>query len=127
MTARVRDDEFDDWLDAIADDEGFSLECANGHASLPPRGVCPECGDADLHREALPETGTVETFTVVHVAAPSFVDDVPYVTAVAGFGPVRLTGVVAADPDEVEVGLEVATDVRETEATGDRRLVLDPV
>jgi len=54
--------------------------------------VCPECGSATLSEEALAETGTVETYSVVHVAGPQFADDTPYVNAIADFGPVRLTG-----------------------------------
>jgi len=56
--------------------------------------VCPECGSATLSEEALAETGTVETYSVVHVAGPQFADDTPYVNAIADFGPVRLTGVL---------------------------------
>jgi len=39
--------------------------------------VCPECGSATLSEEALAETGTVETYSVVHVAGPQFADDTP--------------------------------------------------
>ncbi|WP_227355117.1 Zn-ribbon domain-containing OB-fold protein [Haladaptatus salinisoli] len=113
---------YDEWLDAVADGEGYYLECENGHGSLPPRRVCPRCGATDLEETPLPETGEVETYTVVHVAAPSFADDAPYTTAVADFGPVRLTGV--AD-DDVEVGTEVAATVGETETAGERLLLFE--
>lgn len=117
---------YDEWLDAIAADEGYYLECPEGHGSLPPRRVCPHCGSPDLSEEPLPETGSVETFSVVHVAAPSFVDDTPYVTAVAEFGQVRLTGIVDADPDAVSVGDAVAVDVAATETAGDDVVVFRP-
>ncbi|SNZ02960.1 hypothetical protein SAMN06269185_0156 [Natronoarchaeum philippinense] len=120
---RVRDGEFDDVLDAIADGEGYYLECANGHGSLPPRRVCPECGDADLTEAPLPESGEIDTYTVTHVAAPAFADDVPYVVAVADFGPVRLTGQLRdADPESVAVGQRVGVGVGRTETTGERLL-----
>ena len=122
-----RDDGYDDFLDAVADGEGFYLECENGHGSLPPRWVCPHCGAADLEERPLPESGTVETHTTVHVAAPEFADDAPYGTAVADFGAVRLTGQVRdADVDSVETGTEVTADVAETATTGERVLVLRP-
>ncbi|WP_435152843.1 Zn-ribbon domain-containing OB-fold protein [Haladaptatus sp. DFWS20] len=110
---------YDEWLDAIAEGEAYFLECANGHGSLPPRRICPECGETDLEATVLPEIGTVETYTVVHVPAPSFAEDAPYTTAVVDFGQVRLTGV--AD-DDVEVGTEVSVKISESETTGDRLL-----
>lgn len=117
---------YDAWLDAIVADEGYYLECPEGHGSLPPRRVCPHCGSPDLSEEPLPETGSVETFSVVHVAAPTFVDDAPYVTAVAAFGPVRLTGVVDADPESVAVGDAVSVAVDATETAGDDVVVFRP-
>lgn len=124
---RVRDDGYDDFLDAVAEGEGFYLECPEGHGSLPPRRVCPHCGQGDLVEVALPETGRVETFTTVHVAAPEFVDDVPYATAVVDFGAVRLTGQLREiDPDEIEVGTEVAPNVGQTNTAGERVLIFEP-
>lgn len=123
----IRDEGYDDLLDALESGEGFYLECPEGHGSLPPRRVCPHCGATDLEEVALPETGKVETHTTVHVASPSFVDDTPYVTAVADFGAVRVTGQIRdADPETVETGLEVTPGVGETETAGERVLVFRP-
>ncbi|WP_227376029.1 Zn-ribbon domain-containing OB-fold protein [Haladaptatus halobius] len=113
---------YDEWLDAVAEGESYYLECENGHGSLPPRRVCPRCGATDLEETTLPETGEIETYTVVHVAAPSFADDVPYTTAIADFGPVRLTGVAN---DDVGVGTKVAAAVGETETAGERLLLFE--
>lgn len=115
---------FDSFVDALADGEGYFLECSNGHASLPPRNVCPDCGDASLERRSLPERGEVESHTTIRVPAPQFEADAPYVLAIASFGPVRLTGRLEnADPDGngVEVGLPVSAAVRESD---DERLVV---
>lgn len=93
---------YDEWLDALGDGEGYALVCPAGHGSVPPRRLCPECGSTTLTEAPLPAVGTVETATVVHVPPPRFADDAPYVTAIAAFGPVRLTGVlkgVAVDDD----------------------------
>lgn len=117
---------YDEWTEAILAGEGYYLACPEGHGSLPPRRVCPHCGSPDLAEEALPETGEIETFTVMHVGAPTFVDDIPYVTAVVDFGPVRLTGVVDADADSVAVGDTVTADMDVTETTGDDVLVFRP-
>ncbi|PSP55371.1 nucleic acid-binding protein [Halobacteriales archaeon QS_1_67_19] len=125
---RVRDEGYDDLLDALAEGEGFYLECPEGHGWLPPRRVCPDCGATDLEETPLPETGEVVTFTEVHVAAPEFADDTPYVTAVADFGAVRITGVVRdADPESIAVGTAITADVGETATEGERVLVLRAV
>ncbi|QLC33932.1 OB-fold domain-containing protein [Halarchaeum sp. CBA1220] len=109
----------DDLLDAVANGAGFCLVCANGHGSLPPRTVCPECGSRALEREALPETGTVRAVTTVHVGPPAFADETPYGLAIARFGPVRLTGHVRAAAldglargDDVTLGVGTAGDER---------------
>ncbi|RKD95355.1 Zn-ribbon domain-containing OB-fold protein [Halopiger aswanensis] len=120
-TSGVRDAGFDEWLDAAADGEAYYLECADGHGSLPPRRICPECGSTELDERPLPDTGEIETYTVTHVATPSFEDDAPYATAIADFGPVRLTGqVTGVDPEAVERGLEVEIAVTVSETTGER-------
>lgn len=123
----ARDGGFDDWLDAIDDGEPYYFECADGHGALPPARVCPECGSTDLSQADLPASGAVDTFTIVNVAAPQFADDTPYVTAVADFGKVRLTGVLRGmDHDDVAVGTTVGVGVEETETTGERVLTFRP-
>ncbi|RQG90100.1 Zn-ribbon domain-containing OB-fold protein [Natrarchaeobius halalkaliphilus] len=124
----VQDAGFDDWVDAAEEGTAYYLECPDGHGSLPPRRVCPECGLTDLERVDVPETGTVETYTVTHVPTPAFEDDAPYATAIADFGPVRITGqVVGTDPDVVEDGLEVELEITVSQTTGERVIGFDPL
>ncbi|AHF98804.1 hypothetical protein HALLA_07955 [Halostagnicola larsenii XH-48] len=126
--SEIRDAGFDDWLDAAEEGEAYYLECAAGHGSLPPRQVCPECGSTELTRQRLPESGEIETFTVTHVPTPSFEEDAPYATAIADFGPVRLTGQVAGiDLESIENGLEVEISVAVSETTDERVLTFEPV
>ena len=131
-TAASTDGDHAAWLDALADGDGFALVCPDGHGSLPPRRACPECGAADLSREPLDETGTVETYSVVHVPSPRFAGDAPYATAVADFGPTRLTGVVRDGdaerdgddaPPEVAIGDAVTVGVGERATDGERLVV----
>jgi uncharacterized OB-fold protein len=125
----MSDADFEEWLDALGAGEGFALVCPAGHGSLPPRRVCPECGSAELSREPLAETGRVETFSVVHVPSPRFVDDAPYVSAIADLGPVRTTGVLrGVDPegDGIEVGLSVDVGVGERATDGEPLVVFRP-
>jgi len=127
MSDDVRDAGYDDLLDAIADGEGYYLACPNGHGSLPPRTVCPTCGDPDLAEEPLAPAGQLETWTLTTVATPDFEGDAPYVLGVASFGPVRLTGQVrGVDPDDVETGLTVEAGVEGRETTDDPLLVFRP-
>ena len=119
---------YDEWLDAIATGEAFYLASPEGHGSLPPRRVCPHSGSTELSQQSLPETGTVETYTVVHVAAEKFSDDTPYVSAVVDFGPVALTGILrGVEPETVAVGDEVTVTVEPRETTDDRLVVFRPV
>lgn len=90
----------DEWLDAIANDEGYYLECSNGHGALPPRRACPVCAERGLDRQPLPPTGEIVTYTTVHVPTPEFEGKTPYVTAIAEFGPVRLTGLLVESSTE---------------------------
>ncbi|MDZ7850979.1 MAG: OB-fold domain-containing protein [Halodesulfurarchaeum sp.] len=123
----VRDAGYDDFLDSVAEGSPYYLECAEGHGSLPPRQVCPECGNGELQRTDLPEAGTIVAHNVVHVPTPRFADDTPYATAIVDFGPVSVTGQVrVGDPHEVENGQDVGLDIDVTETDADRLLVFDP-
>ncbi|WP_277553630.1 Zn-ribbon domain-containing OB-fold protein [Halobaculum limi] len=117
---------YDEWADSLAEG-GYYFECENGHGSLPPRRVCPECGGRDLDQQSLPDTGSVATFSEIHVAPSGFGVDPPYVTAVVDFGPVRLTGIVRdLSADEIEIGTSLVPDVEENSATGKRLVVFRP-
>ncbi|MFC7186385.1 Zn-ribbon domain-containing OB-fold protein [Halorubrum yunnanense] len=125
----ITDADYAEWLDALAAGEGYALVCPDGHGSLPPRRLCPECGSTSLSREPLAETGRVETFSVVHVPSPRFADDVPYVTAVVDLGPVRATGVLrGVDPegDAVAVGLSVEAGVEKRATDGEPLVAFRP-
>ncbi|MFW5895769.1 MAG: Zn-ribbon domain-containing OB-fold protein [archaeon] len=127
MSERVRDEGYDDFLDALEDGDGYYLECANGHGSLPPRRACPHCGDRELTEEPLPATGDVLAHTVIHVPTPRFIDDAPYVTAVVDFGAVQLTGqVVDVDSAVVEDGMTVAPGIGRTETDDEKLVVFEP-
>lgn len=117
---------YDEWLDAVAADDAYFLECGEGHGSLPPRRACPVCGSTALEQRSLPATGTIVSSTTVHVTTPQFEDEAPYVTAIAEFGPARLTGLLEAGDDAVEIGDVVLPTVRETDEDG-RRLWFEVV
>ena len=123
----MTDQSYDEWVAALGTDNAFYLECPEGHGSLPPRRTCPHCGATELSETPLPETGTVETYTEVHVAGPDFAGQTPYVTAIASFGAVRLTGVLReASEDDVDAGLAVSVETAENPDTGQRTVVFRP-
>jgi uncharacterized OB-fold protein len=127
MTETPLNGEYDDWLDAIEDGDGYYVECEAGHGWLPPRSVCPDCGSRTLHDEPLPDSGEIATHTTITVATPQFEDDAPYVTAIADFGPVSITGLVrGVDPEDVSMGDVVGIEVGERETTGERAVVFRP-
>ena len=113
---------------AIDDGDPFYLVCPDGHGSVPPRRVCPDCGAHSLSEEPLPDVGRVQAHTVVQVAPPAFVDRVPYVTAIADFGPVTLTGLfVGVDPDAVEHGMAVTVTAEDVDGRRATTLGFEPV
>lgn len=119
---------FDAFVNALADGNGFYFECVNGHAFLPPRRVCPDCGESAFERRSLPGRGELESYTTIRVPAPQFEADAPYVLAVASIGPISLTGrleSVDPDGDEIEIGLPVSVNVREND-DGDPLVVFEP-
>lgn len=120
-----RDEGYDEWIDAIDRGEAYALECSNGHGSLPPRRLCPECGDAGLEERTLPDSGTLDTYTTIHVATPAFAEDAPYVVAIVDFGLARLTGQLRGVEDP-EVGMRVAVGVEERETEEEPLLVFRP-
>ena len=115
------------FLDAVADGEGYYLVDRDGDGFLPPK-VTDAFGSAgDLTRRPLPETGKIEAVTVVSVPPSGFADDVPYALAVVDMGPVRLTGqVCGADPEAVAVGQTVSPTVLTAETTDERLLGFTP-
>ena len=117
----------DEFCEAIEAEDPFYLACPDGHGSVPPRGVCPQCGAESLTTRPLPDTGRIRAATVVHVATSAFADSVPYVTAIAEFGPVSLTGVVAeTTPEAVEHGMEVTVGIERADGRQRPTLVFEP-
>lgn len=123
----MTDHGYDEWVEALGTDEAFFLTCPAGHGSLPPRRTCPHCGATELTETPLPDEGTVETYTAVHVAGPDFAGQTPYVTAIASFDAVRLTGVLRdATAEDVDVGDAVGVETAENPDTGDEMVVFRP-
>ena len=52
-----------------------------GFVSVPPRGACPISGTPTTEEVQLPETGTIISFTIVHIPIPNAPVDPPFVVA----------------------------------------------
>lgn len=124
----ARDAGYDDFLDAIEEGDGYGLVCSNGHGWVPPRRVCPTCGSRKFSESDLPDTGEVIARTTIHVAAPQFEEDTPYVLAIVDLGPLSVTGQVRREGSgEVHRGLEVSPTLLESATDGSRFLGFEPV
>lgn len=87
------------WCDATSQGEPYCLTCPDGHPTLPPRRVCPECGSETLEQTQIPTEGTVQTWSTVHVAGTESKGETPYVVALARFDAVTITGRVVGETD----------------------------
>ncbi|CAA0118892.1 Uncharacterised protein [BD1-7 clade bacterium] len=54
---------------------------ATGFVSVPPRGACPISGTPTTEEVQLPETGTVMSFTIVHIPIPNAPVKPPFIVA----------------------------------------------
>ena len=85
--------------------------CGNCNKILfPPRSICPFCrrmGKLEPYR--LKRRGKVLSYTVIHVAAEGFEDQVPYVLAIIELedGPRLTAQITDCNPDEIKIGDEV--------------------
>lgn len=114
------------------DSAPFWAGCREGHLSAqrcpacsrfrwPPAEFCPHCHQHGGVWTALPGSGTVASFVIVHRAFdPGFEDNVPYIVAhiaLDGAEGVTIAGNVMAEPiDAVAVGQRVAVEFREAGA-----------
>ena len=100
------------WWEAIRERRLTVQRCREcGHRQHYPRALCTGCGGDDLDLVDVSGRGTVDSFTVVH-RAPGLTT--PYVVARVRLaeGPVMLTNLVGADPDDWACDAPVHVDWR---------------
>jgi uncharacterized OB-fold protein len=97
-----------------------AAECTKcGAKFYPPRLVCSECGSRKFKTFSLPETGKLETFTVIRVAPSQFSDQAPYAIGIAKVGGLNITGqIVDCDVDKLKIGMEVRLEFRKIQIDG---------
>jgi uncharacterized OB-fold protein len=94
-------------------------ECSKVY--VPPRGSCPRCGVATTGEVPVQDTGTVFSFTVVHLPLPGSELDPPFVTGILlldGADQTCMHLVAGCDPGEVRIGMRVRAVWRPREQWG---------
>ena len=88
---------------------------ACGHRWLPPLATCPRCASRDLTSAPAPPTGSLYSWTVIHLAAdPAYAAETPYTVGLVALDDgTRLYGrIVGVDHDDLRdaLRLRVAID-----------------
>lgn len=119
----------------------MGTRCAScGALHLPPRPLCPACGEMEMEWIAFNGEGTLAAFTVVHIAPSAMLDagygrDNPYCSGVVALaeGPsisAQILGVDVAHPEKIAIGtpLKVVFIQREgPKAEGKRFIGFEPL
>ncbi len=87
-------------------------EC--GYLAFPPRLVCPECGSRGFEKVNLTPSGTILSYTVVHVAADDFANETPFAVGIieTDDGARLTTQIVDCDHSDIEIGKRVRLMIR---------------
>ena len=113
----------------LAESRLMALKCDScGTHTLPPQGVCRQCGKTALSPAEIEKTGTIRTFTVIRVAAEGLTP--PFVVALVetASGAWAMGNLMDLDPNAADmslIGRSVTIDSRvvpgDTYALGDIR------
>ena len=110
------------FLNKVAEGKLVAQKCPKCTAVyVPPRGSCPGCGVATEEELELPDTGAVESFTIVHIPIPGNPIVPPYVCAM-----IRLDGadisflhlIQEVDLTDIRIGMRVQAVWREKSEWG---------
>jgi len=93
---------------------GKCLNCGKIH--LPPRPLCDKCLSTRFEWVELPQTGTLLTYTIIHVAPTQFQDMTPYAVGIIQLeNGVRVPGIIRNTPlDSLKVGMKLKVEFEET-------------
>jgi uncharacterized OB-fold protein len=101
----------------------YEAERCNGCGKVffPPRLVCNKCRGREFTKTILPTSGTLETYTVIHVPPSGFGDETPYAVGIVEMGEnVRVTGqIVDCDTSKLEIGDKLKLEFRRVRTDGE--------
>jgi len=103
----------------LNEDKLMGVECRDcGMLYLPPKPLCSSCGSQNLTWREFAREGSVEAFTIIHIAPKRLIEEAPYVVAIVRIdnGP-RITGRILGveTPEQVEVGSRVKVEFLQEE------------
>lgn len=84
--------------------------------TVPPRSLCPHCGNSDMNWTELPRRGRLVTYTVIHVPPAQFQELAPYAVGIVEFAEgARLPGMIRnVKPGNLKIGMELQTEFEAT-------------
>lgn len=84
----------------------LGLKCKQcGMVTCPPQMRCHECSSPDLEKVELSGAGTIQTYTIIYVAAENRENEVPYIIVLVKLeeGPWLMGNLYDMDPDKVSL------------------------
>jgi uncharacterized OB-fold protein len=96
-------------------------KCAKcGKIYFPARLVCSDCKGRKFEPVALSREGTLETYTIIHVAPSQFVDQVPYAVGIVRLkeGVAILAQIADCDLKNLKVGMPLKVEFRRISEDG---------
>jgi uncharacterized OB-fold protein len=96
---------------------GKCRKCGKIH--LPPRPLCDKCLSTEFEWVELPRTGTLLTYTIIHVAPTQFQNMAPYAVGIVQLeNGVKIPGTIKEVPlDKIRVGMQLKMEFEETQQT----------
>ncbi|RLI04737.1 nucleic acid-binding protein [Candidatus Bathyarchaeota archaeon] len=71
---------FKEFFENLKNGRLLGLKCKScGKITCPPQTTCQECGGEELEIVEMKKSGTIKTFTVIHVPPTGLEDEAPYV------------------------------------------------
>jgi uncharacterized protein len=102
------------YWDALDRHELTVQRCADCRSHVfYPRPSCPSCGSRGLEWVRVSGRATLHSYVIMHVPAPGFESDVPYVIAIVELeeGPRMMTNLRAVAPDPGALALDMPLEV----------------
>lgn len=91
----------------------MGVKCSDcNNLMLPPRIICTKCNSRELEWHEFKGDGTLETYSILHVAPTFLKDNVPYIVGIVKLreGPMitgRIADVDATKSENIEIGMNV--------------------
>jgi len=97
----------------------------SGKVYLPTRYICPETGDREFEKITLKGTGTILSYTIIHIASDDYAKQTPFPIAIIETDEgARLTAqVVDCTEDEMKIGARVELIFRKIMEEGDAGII----